>query len=301
VPAELKDIKRRLVSTRQIRRVTGTLQRVAAARMARDRRAIENSGRYLQRLTLAFRAVGTVAPDAGHSLMTPPPAGDLCVAVFGPERGLCGGFTSGLIERLEVFVGEARAPVRLIVAGRLLDRRLRRAGFNVARFFPQPPVSYTAPAAEGPAAQETQAWRDVRRLTAFAQEGFLHGSFREVHVLCWRFVSALRQTLSLTRLLPAAFPGPLLDRFGTALIEPRAEKILAWLVPQYVERVMFDAFLNSLGAENAARQLAMSRATENADELLADLAIAYRRQRQDSITTEMLELFAGESGRAGAP
>lgn len=293
---ELKEIKQRIGSTRQIRRVTGTLQRVAAARMASDRKRIEHSRVYLDKLILLLRAVGAAAPRTKHPFTTAHGRGDVGLVVFGADRGLCGGFTSELIQEIERFTSTRPAEseqLRLVLMGKVLDRRARRAGFRVARSFRQASVAYVG-ADAGQA--RTTARKEVAEVAALVVEDFLSGKLSEVHVLYSRFVSALRQKPVVERLLPISLPADPLPSLGAASLEPAAEEILAQVLPEFLDQFIFDAFLNSLGSENAARQLAMNRATENAAELLEGLIVGYRRLRQDSITTEMLELFGGDSG-----
>jgi F-type H+-transporting ATPase subunit gamma len=214
--------------------------------------------------------------------------------IFGADRGLCGGFTTGLMEELERFMGGAgRGPLQLVVMGKIAERRTRRAGHGIARAYRQAPVSYIAPGA-GAEAGSPAGLAEVGRVAGFVTDGFLEGRYREVHLLYAEFISALRQPALVKPLLPLALPPHPSPRLRAALLEPDAERILARVAPEFVERSLYDAFINSLGSENAARQLAMSRATENAGELLEELVIGYRRMRQDGITAEMLELFGGE-------
>jgi F-type H+-transporting ATPase subunit gamma len=299
MPTELREIKQRIGSTRQIRRVTSTLQRVAAARLARDRRAIGSAEAYLERLRTILGTVMAAAPQARHPLMAAREGGAACLAVFGAERGLCGGFTTGLMDEIARFAAASRRAgrtMRLVAMGKVVDRRARRAEYAMARFFPQARVSYVTPdaGAGGPALPGAE---DVGAMTAFVTKAFLDGTFNEVHVLYARFLSALSQKPVVERLLPAVPPARPSPRFRAALLEPRAERILDRILPEYVAQRLYAAFLNSLGSENAARQIAMSRATENAGELLEELVIGFRRLRQDTITAEMLELFGGEGAQ----
>jgi len=297
VTTELKELKQRIASTRQIERVTSTLQRVAAARMARDRHAITNARAYLEGFRLILRSVAAVSSEPRHPLQRAHARGGklICLVVFGAERGLCGGFTAGLIEEMEKFACSRKiAPecLEVVVMGKMTARGARRAGFRVARSLPQAPVAY---ATAEPEEASKAGLKEVLALSALVTSAFLNGVYKAVFLLFSFFQSALRQQPTIMQLLPVEpLPDPL-PGCRLALLEPSADAILDRVLPEYVEMCMYHGFLNSLGSENAARQLAMNRATENARNLLNQLVIAYRRLRQDTITNEILELFRGES------
>lgn len=285
---KLREIRRRIGSTRQIHQVTTALQRVSAARLARERRAILNAQRYTQKLV---QVLGEI--QAGLVVDAPPPllraraaVRTVCVVAVGPDRGLCGGLTAELVERVAGFLGERPgvAP-RVLVVGQLLSRRLRRRGIEAEAVFGQP--ARTARAAL------------VDRLAALVTEGFLGGRYDEVHVVYTRFSPQLFQQASVREgVLPARFAaaGPGLRGAGC---EPAPEELLAHLLPEYVRQMLDHALLNALGAENAARQVAMTRASHNAAEMITGLVSEYRQLRQESITNEMIELAGGGRQTAG--
>lgn len=288
---ELKEVRQRIGGTRQIRRVTSTLQRVAAARLRQDRLAIESAGRYRARLGDVLGAIALAAPGVAHPLSCPRGGGRVCVVIFGADRGLCGGFTTGLMDELER-LKERQPPegVCVVAVGKVAQRRARRAGWRVEYGFRQPSTSRLGARAARAAGAEAEGIAEVRRVTDLVSAGFLKGTFCAVHILYARFLSSLRQRPTVELLLPVTLPAPAAPAMRGAELEPAAEALLARLLPEYVFCSMLDAFYNSLGSEDAARQLAMSRATENAGALLDGLVMSYRRLRQDSITNEMIEL-----------
>jgi F-type H+-transporting ATPase subunit gamma len=297
MPAELKEVRQRIASTRQIRRVTGTLQRVAAARLRQDRLAIENADRYLAQLRRTLACVVAAAPGVTHPLMGPTRGGPACIVVFGADRGLCGGFTSSLMEELDRWKGETPADaVHVVAVGKLVQRRARRAGWRVVRGMRQPSVLQQGVRRSGSAADAIPraAQELIREVAASVTRTYLEGGFGAVHVLYARFVSGLRQRPSLERIMPVSLREAAAGASRGTVLGPGAEGILNRLLPEYVFRWMLDAFLNSMGSEDAARQMAMSRATQNAGDLLEQLIVSYRRLRQDSITTEMVELCGAQ-------
>ena len=131
---------------------------------------------------------------------------------------------------------------------------------------------------------------------------FLDGAYRRIDMLYQYFESAFAQSPVVATLLPVTSPGAgaatLPDETVPAgvLVDPRPADVLEWVLPEWVRRAWMNAFLNSLGSESAARQTAMTRAQDNAESIIDELGVQYRRLRQESITTEMLELSGGHTG-----
>jgi F-type H+-transporting ATPase subunit gamma len=277
----LKEVRQRILTTRQIAKVTGALQKVAAARLGRDRRAAESSAVYAAGLAQALADLLAADPEAahGHPLLAPRAGGQVGLAIFGSDRGLCGGFNATLMEAAERFVAERGAEsVRVYPVGKVVQRRVRRLGWTVERAFGQAEPGGAAAVAGPIAAQAVAAFRG--------------GRFGEAWLAYQRFVSPANQVPTLARLLPAALPRGVRPSPGAAAAtcEPAPRALLDLLLPEWVGHAAHDAFLHSAASENAARQTAMARATENAQDVLGKLMVAYSRLRQESITTEMIEL-----------
>lgn len=298
---EIREVKRRVRSTRQIRQVTRALQRVSTSRLIRERDALEQSRRYTERLQRVLRRVCRTEPLATQALMTPHDGGGVALVVFGGDRGLCGGVHTALIEGVEQYCREREAgQVKLLIVGRVVARRLARTGQAVERVFPQP----TRRLAEKdlPAAGGTQ---DLDSIVEALVQPFLAGAYREVDALFFQFVNGYRQVRRVERLLPlvrdpgaapAAEAGA--DAALTPVLEPDAASILERLAPALVRQRVREIILESAASEDAARQTAMARASDNAARILSELTITYSRLRQEGITGEMLDLARG-SGKVG--
>ncbi len=277
---KLREIKQRIGSTGQIHKVTSALQRVASARLGRDRRAIENSQRYTRKLIQLMLEICPAAGDSAHPLtQRRRPVRTTALVVFAADRGLCGTFNADLMDALRRFVERrGRENVRLIVMGSIIERRARRADYAVDRVLPQP--------------LPKERRESIDEIVETATTGFLECAFDEVHVLYSRFAPRLQHVPIVEQVLPVFFGGRG-GALSSAEFEPEPETILRRLVPEFVYQSFDHAFLNSIGAENWARQEAMSRASRNAGDLLGELSSEYSRVRQEGITTEMIELAGG--------
>ena len=124
---------------------------------------------------------------------------------------------------------------------------------------------------------------------------FLSGEFGEVHVAYTNFVSLLSQTpetLQLLPLLPPQAPGKE-PSANVTIYEPSSEEVFASIVPEYLGGILFGSLCESRAYEQAARRAAMDSATQNAEEMIADLSLKFNRARQAAITQEITEIVAG--------
>ena len=277
----LSDIKRRIGTTTQIRKVTSTLQKVASAKLAKDLKRISNASRYFEgicrALAIAHHALPASAP--AHPLMTKQEGDTIALIVFGSDRGLCGAFNTLLMNGVRDFVkAHPDKRVLFLFRGKVPYRRALRM---------QMPDIENAETPDGIA---------DKMLADFEA-----GRICEVHMLYWDFVTGLEQTVVAEQILPTPFTAkeatqhPSAANYDTDLIEPSPDALINALLPEYVRCSIHNSFYNSGATENAQRRTSMSRATENASEMLVGLKKTYSRLRQENITTEMLEIVAGLS------
>lgn len=275
----LSDIKRRIGSTAQIKKVTGTLQKVAGAKLIQDLRRLANADNYFSRLCLLLDLARRTLPmNAGvHPLLNVPPEGlPIALLVFGSDRGLCGSFNSLLIKSVTAFLQDHTGEsVTVFFRGKISYNRALRLQLH--------PIEYVE-TAEG--------------LGARMIDTFLKKQVGRVYIMHWDFITKARQEIAIRQVLPATFENTVNAASGSpsplpARIEPSPQALIESLLPEYINRSIYNAVHKSAAAENTQRQAAMSRATENAGSMLSDLRKQYSRLRQESITTEMLEIVAG--------
>ena len=279
---ELKDVRHRIDATRQIRKVTSALQMIASARLQQYRRDIAQSNRYRSTLRDLMAQAVPAAGDLEHPLLGAHQTGQPLLIAFGTDRGLCGGFNADLVRGVQEFIA-SHPGTQLIVVGQLLYRRIKRLGLPITRSLPRPRREEVADAMDD--------------LVRVVRSAFLSTEASEVHLLYHHFHSPIEQILTTEQILPLTALEHLdetgADALGWASFEPSPQAVLNWLLPEWLHRSVFNACLNSLGSESAARQMAMARATDNAETIVEEQSMLYRRLRQENITTEMLELSGG--------
>ncbi len=136
---------------------------------------------------------------------------------------------------------------------------------------------------------------DVMPIARLVVDGFESREFDAVHVVYPDFVNTLTQRPEHVRLLPVTRPEALEagERRPDYIYEPSAETVLNMLLPRYVEMYLYRLVLETAASEHSARMVAMRNATDNASDLIDELTLDYNRQRQASITNEMIDIAAG--------
>jgi F-type H+-transporting ATPase subunit gamma len=249
--------------------------------------------------------------SAGRLLGTPDDVSSVLVLCVVADRGLCGGYNSNVFratERLLVEKREAGIETRLVTVGKKAQGYFRFRGIEVAESFL--------------GMSERPTFADARTVAGAAVAPFVAGEVDQVIVVSTRFLSAGSQRIDVRQLLPLADPRneeaqashedePGVSRniapdqapdakHGYTEFEPDAAILLQELAPKAAETAIFAALLEASASELTARQRAMAAATENAGELIKKYSRIMNRARQETITTEIMEIVGGaEALRAG--
>ena len=281
----LTDIKRRISTTGQIRRVTATLQKVASAKLTQDLQRIANANIYFEKICEMLRlAHDALPPNAPiHPLMTPQPGNKTCLIVLGSDRGLCGAFNTELMEHTRNFIkANPDDEIQLLFRGKVVYRRALRLKM-----------------------ENIEAIENIDDVAGRMQQDFLDSKVSRTFIIYWDYITGANQQVVTEQVLPTPFTAKNMHAadkskktkkqksYDSGLIEPGAFELITALLPEYVRCCIHNGFYNSLVSENTQRRASMSRATENAGEMLVELKKIYSRLRQENITTEMLEIIAG--------
>ncbi len=279
----LKDIQRRIGSIKKTQQITRAMRMVAAAKL---RRAQQTSGRarpYAERMRATLCEVAQGLSEDSHPLFeVRDPICRVELIVIASEKGLCGGFNSGVAKFAQAFIGRREAEdceLTITTAGRRVEEffRRRRPGQLRDHYPQQGWVSYSQAAEIG----KTISAR------------FEAGEVDEVILVFNQFVSAMTQTPKAVRLLPFSPEGDTDQESLPYEIEPSPERLLAVLVPKAVEVEIYQALLENQTGEHAARMAAMESATRNTEDLVESLTLQFNRARQAAITRELVEIVSG--------
>ncbi len=290
--ANLKELRIRIGSVKNTRKITAAMAQIAAARLRKAQNAVTAATPYGERMAevMAHLVAGIRENEraAAHPLLGARDVKGLSVIAMTADRGLCGGFNSGInrgVQRMLADEREAGRKVELTVVGKKAAAYFRHFDEDIAG------REHLAPTLD-------TVVELSKTLAAGAVEAFTSGRVDKVVLVYNKFVSVLTQDVTPTTLVPLSPDATVKDTLEPTF-EPDRGAILEHLVPVAIESQIQQAMFNSIAAEIAARRVAMDAATDNAGELIADLTLVYNRERQAAITTELMEIIGGSEALKG--
>ena len=288
--ASLKDLRDRIGSVKNTRKITSAMKMVAAAKLRRAQDQAEASRPYAERME---RMLGDLASRSSSDLPLIAGTGktDTHMIILGTaDRGLCGGFNANLVKETRKMIGELQSAgkqVKIYCIGKKGAQALNReyGDLIVKRVedLDKPALSYSKAGAIAD---------DI--LTMFDD-----GAFDAATLIYAQFQSAIAQIVTRQQLVPFAVEAvdgaAETDETDDSAyeFEPSEEGILAELLPRNVGVQVFKALLENAASEQGARMTAMDNATRNAGDMIDKLTLLYNRSRQAAITKELIEIVSG--------
>ena len=285
--ANLKDLKNRISSVKNTRKITKAMQMVAAAKLRRAQESAEQSRPYAERF---MGVLSSLAASVGKSEGAPKllrGTGEDRVhllVVMTAERGLCGGFNSNIAKRARAHIAklqEAGKTVKILTVGKKGRDQLKRE-FGAA-FIDH--VDLTEVKRVG--------YSDAQAIARDLVIRFDAGEFDVATLFYSKFVNVVTQVPTALQVIPAAFEEEFEGDSTVYDYEPSEEAILSDLLPRGVATQIFSALLENGASEQGARMSAMDNATRNAGDMIDKLTIEFNRSRQAVITNELIEIISG--------
>jgi len=291
-------LRGRIRTVQATKKITRAMELIAASRIVKAQQRVIAAVPYSDQITEVVRDLAA----AGGSTASPLLAGrddvrNVAYVVITADRGLCGGYNAGVQRAAE---GEIKADVlqgrdySVIAVGRKAESYFRFRGYKIKGQF--------AGFSDAP------GYADAKAIGQYVVDLFVNGEVDRIELVYTRFISAGSQEVVQRPLVPlerdtvaavdgqsAAGEGPHAD----FEYEPDPTTILDSLLPKYIEARIYAALLNAAASEHAFRQRAMKSATDNAEELIKNLSRIMNRARQDSITTEIMEIVSGAEALSG--
>ena len=284
----LKDLKNRIESVKNTRKITKAMQMVAAAKLRRAQDAAEASRPYTER----FNAVlGSLAASVGGSDSAPLLLRGTgsnqthLLVVLTAERGLCGGFNANIAKLAKTRAAElvaAGKTVKILTVGKKGRDNLRRDFGD--KFIAHVDLSEV----------KRVGYTDAQAIAKDVLSRFEDGEFDVATIFYSKFVNVVSQIPTAQQIIPASYEAGQENADATLYdYEPSEEAILADLLPRGVATQIFAALLENGASEQGARMSAMDNATRNAGDMIDKLTIEYNRSRQAVITNELIEIISG--------
>jgi F-type H+-transporting ATPase subunit gamma len=316
----LKEIKTRIASVQNTRKITSAMKMVASSKLHHAQTAIQNMLPYGEQLEHILKSFLLAMPDA-QSIYDEdrPVVKHVALIVFSSNSSLCGGFNSNVIRMMQQAIDDYRSQgvdITIYPIGRKVAEKAVKLGFKPAGNFVE--------LADKPNASACSA------IASEIAEKYARHEFDRVEMIYHHFKSAGSQILTRKTFLPIDLSTesigadndrdlssnvasakaqeylrkkgndnsrsshsdaqPLNDDF---IVEPDLKTVLSVLIPKQLNLMVYTALLDSVASEHAARMVAMQTATDNADELLRTLSLQYNKSRQSAITNELLDIVGG--------
>jgi F-type H+-transporting ATPase subunit gamma len=283
----LIDIRRRLRSVKSTQQITKAMKMVAAAKLRRAQDRVIGARPYAALLGNVLASVRAQAGDVKHPLLETREEKRVLVMDIAGDRGLCGAFNTNVNRAAGHLIAAHPewTEVRILPVGRKALEYWRK------RKYPLTEKTYSGIFA-------TLKYADAKEIAGFISEEFLADRIDAAYVVVNEFRSILSQVVVTRKLLPLVpeVPAAASTTQGPGveyIYEPDATKILAWLLPRYLEFTIFRALAESAAAEMGARMTAMGSASKNAGDMIDKLTLTYNRARQARITKELIEIVSG--------
>jgi len=289
-----KDLKRKIRSISNTKKITRTMEMVATVKSKRAQDRIKATTPYSRKLAEILQSLAG-SGSITHPFLSPrePVRRSLALVVTG-NRGLCGGYNSNVLHLAERWLAaerEAGRETRLQVSGKKGIARFRFLKAGVEK-------SYTH-------IDDRPAFKDAGEIAEEFMKRFLAGDVDRVLVFSTRYHSSSIQKPAEAQLLPIASPASTAEEAGKAgakggrggtidfIFEPDRDAILKALLPLSVKNALYRLFVEAAASEQVARRVAMKLATDNAEEMIRMYTRSYNRQRQAGITQQIMEIVAG--------
>jgi F-type H+-transporting ATPase subunit gamma len=291
--ATLRDIRRKIGAVKKTQQITKAMNMVAAAKLRGAQQRMEGFRPYAAAFAMMLgNMAGRVEPEIHPFFQQPEPVERIGLVLMTADRGLCGSFNVNLINTAVKFIREKEAEgveVSLVCVGRKGRDFFRRRKREML-------------------AEYVDVWNkfDFTNAVTVAREvmsAFLTGGVQQVHLVHATFINMAIQKPQMVQLLPIK-PGEAEaeqpEGGGTEyLFEPPMEQFLEYLLPKYINVLVYHGFLENAASEHAARMTAMDNAQSNCKEMINTLTLVMNKARQAAITKELMDIVGGAEALKG--
>ena len=271
-----KEIKTRIRSMESTRQITKAMEMVATSKLRRAQSQVLAARPYFETLRDTLDNITASDRDFSSPYLQNRPVKKTAYIVIAGDRGLAGGYNSNILKA-----------VLADMEGK--DATILPVGKKAVEFFKQRKCSLLT---ENHCEAEDMTLGDCFTAAKKLCKQFLTGQFDEIILAYTEFMSVLSQVPRLVPLLPLRRQEKAAS--GSDIVyEPDCETVFGAIIPEYLGGLLYGALCESRAAEQAARRTAMDSATQNADEMIADLSLQFNRARQAAITSEIIDIIAG--------
>ena len=284
--ASLKEVKGRIASVKSTQKITSAMKMVASAKLRKAQSRIEKFLPYEHQLTEILNSFLSAETDFTTSLAEERQVNAVAIVAVSSNSSLCGAFNSNVIRLMNQTLAEYKhlSPDQIYVyaVGKKVEDALNREGIPVAGVYID--------------LMDNPTFDQAKSLADMLVDNFLQKKIDKVELVYNHFKTTAVQVLTREPFLPIALNRNQDKKASSSvdyIVEPDKMTVLNSLIPKSLRAKIFSVVLDSAAAEQAARMVAMQIATDNAADILDELTILYNKQRQQAITSELLDIIGG--------
>jgi len=283
--ASVKDLKKKIKSTKGTLKITTAMKLVSAAKLARAQHAITSTRPYAEELENTIRTVSALATSYKHSYLQPTDNKKSILLVISSDRGLCGSYNSQLGKKVKSFLNEnTNEEMKVLFIGKKVKELVRKEVKNEGK-------QYKFKKAE-------PTYVEIKDIADELANLFSTGEVGKVYIAYNQFKSAISFISTVKQVLPIALDQTVQEKLKSEIpfdfkYDPSPEAILDVLIPEAFRTTVYTSVLDSNAAEHGSRMSSMDSASKNCKSAIKSLTIEMNKIRQEDITTELIEVVSG--------
>ena len=290
--ASLKEVKTRIASVNSTRKITSAMKMVASSKLHRAQQAIESMRPYERQLTRIMSTfVGSMEGEVDTAYAAQRDVKRVVIVLFTSNSSLCGGYNANAVKAFVKKVEEYRSRNIEVCRVYAMGKKAAEAVGKLKNF----------DLVDKSALLDHPSYQEAAKVASELMDLYVKGDIDEVDLIYHHFKSAGTQILTTETFLPIDLHADSTEEGATNnlnfIVEPSMGDIVNQLIPKSLHLRLYTALLDSLASEHAARVIAMQVATDNADDLLRELTLTYKKTRQQAITNELLDIAGGSAAQ----
>ncbi|NLL70369.1 MAG: ATP synthase F1 subunit gamma [Epulopiscium sp.] len=279
--ATMREIKQRIRSVNSTKQITKAMNLVSAAKLQKARGKLEEVRPYFNETKHIISTILKYSEVLQHPYLTPREGNKKAYIVLTSDRGLCGGYNANVFKEV-LAQAKPQDQVSIISVGRKGKDFFQKQQYHLL--------------AQYQAISEDPTYMDAAKIGELAIKMYQEGTIDELHLVYTSFLSTIQQApiiLPLLPLEPSIFKEETQEKAPLMRYEPNPEEVLGYIIPKYVNSLIYGGLVEASASEQGARMTAMDTATENASTMIDHLTLQYNRARQAAITQELSEIVGG--------
>ncbi|EPZ50588.1 ATP synthase F1, gamma subunit [Bacteriovorax sp. BAL6_X] len=289
--ANIKDLKKKIKSTKGTLKITEAMKLVSAAKLNKAQNAILNARPYANELEDSIKTISALVEDYNHSFLNNNESKKEVLLVISSNKGLCGGYNSGLAKAVKAYLASHEDTNNLEV--HFIGTKVKELVVKLVNEGETYGFERTEP-----------QFHEVQNIASKLSELFATGEVGKVSIAYNIFHSAIQVEPTVKQVLPMTLDSSERDELKEKYpfdfrYNPGAENILDGLIPEAYTSAMWTAVLDATAAEHGSRMSAMDSAVGNCKDAIRTLTIKMNKLRQAAITTELIEVVSGAESLNG--